>query len=100
MTLLFLLSAIIIIECRKPEPPPASIRQFLAKAGCQADNVYFEKIGSRTGGAEIYHSSRPVYYKGLMTELWEVRRVAKLTKVYYIITPYYQIDEWLNQLNA
>lgn len=87
---IFLLSAIIIIECNMPDPVPFIINQFLAREGYQLRNTYFERIRKKIGYApDIYRSSKPIYYKNMHTEFWEVRCIAKLTKTYYIISPYY-----------
>lgn len=66
------------------------INQCLSNEGYDIGNINFVRVkGNTCNKLAIYQSSKPFFYKDRNTEYWEVRRIAKLTRVYYIITPYY-----------
>ncbi len=66
------------------------ISQYLSHEGFDVSNLQIVRVkGDYINKLSIYLSNSPIYDKEQKTEYWEVRRVAKLTRVYYIITPYY-----------
>lgn len=80
----------IIADYKWSDPVPDQISQYLLQEGYDVNDIYFVRVKYRVGHMpDIYQSSVPVRYKDRMTEFWEVRSISKLTRTYYIISPYY-----------
>ncbi len=85
------LSSFLAIDKVMCERVPDEICQFLAEEGYDVEDIGFDQVADNGFfNVRIYHSSKPINYKNQSTNYWKVQRIAKITRLYYIITPYYE----------
>lgn len=89
--LFIVMCSISIIAANKmPDPVPNKIRQFLEQEGYDVNDIGFKQVSVKVDlNSDVYRSDKSIYYHGFETDLWKIYRWATLTKVHYIIIPYY-----------
>lgn len=84
-------SALLTAQSMNSRQVTEEICLFLKQKGYNIEDIGFNQVSQNNFfNVRIYHSSKPIIYNNQNTNYWKVQRIAKITRTYYVITPYYE----------
>ncbi len=91
MSIFTYVSTILTVQSVNSRHVTDEICHFFKQQGYDIEDIGFNQVSqNHFFNVRIYHSSKPIRYNNQNIDYWKVQRIAKITRTYYVITPYYE----------